>query len=206
MLVAHSPAAPYVSRAAPPIASLPALPQQSQQPRRAATLRLQLDDDGDDEYLGELEEELRAADGRSQEFFRLQRLRPSRPRRPRRRRRQIPEEQRRFTRESTQLDNLPTTLRGAYDDFLERPGQPLLLGSLALLFGAYLAPALSTIFGAAGFWEPTIAIGPCVVGELITRRYYSLPASERSQTVKLLNALKVGFYFGITLDALKLAG
>ena len=100
----------------------------------------------------------------------------------------------------------PETLRGAYDDFLEKPGQPLLLGGLSLLVGFYLAGSLSTIFGAAGFWEPTIAFGPLVVTELITRRYYSRPMDERSQTVRLLNALKVGFYLGVVIDALKLAG
>ena len=114
--------------------------------------------------------------------------------------------ERRYTRESTQLFRLPSTLRGAYDDFLEKPGQPLLLGGLSLLVGFYLAGSLSTIFGAAGFWEPTIAFGPLVVTELITRRYYSRPMDERSQTVRLLNALKVGFYLGVVIDALKLAG
>ena len=172
-----APATVCVARGALLSTALLAVPplQSRQSPHhqhRTAPPRLQLDD-GDDEYLGDLDDELRSADGRSQEFFRLQRLRPNSSRRPRRRRRQVPEDQRRFTRESTQLDNLPSTLRGAYDDFLERPGQPLLLGSLALLFGAYLAPAISTIFGAAGFWEPTIAIGPCVVGELITGYRYS---------------------------------
>ena len=115
-------------------------------------------------------------------------------------------EPRRYTRESTQLFRLPRTLAGAYNDFLERPGQPLVLGALMLLFGFYLAGALSTIFGAAGFWEPTIALGPLTVTELISRRYYSRPLEQRSQTIRLLNALKVGFYLGIVIDALKLAG
>ena len=29
---------------------------------------------------------------------------------------------------------------------------------------------------------------------------------ERSQTILLLNACKVGFYYGVVMDALKLAG
>lgn len=188
---------------------------------RAAAIRLQLDDsfdDGDDlneqAYLADLERALteRGA-GRSRpvrrgedaSLLRIQRQAPqgAQPRRfVRRRRGPAP----RFTREETQLANLPATLRRAYDDFLERPGQPLILGSLALLIGFYLAGALSTVFGAAGFWEPTIALLPLVLGELVTKRYYSRPMSERSQTLRLLNALKVGFLFGVTLDALKLAG
>ena len=126
---------------------------------------------------------------------------------PSRRRRRRPQAGRVvWNRDSTRLAKLPETLRDAYDDFLERPGQPLILGALALLVGFYLAGALSTVFGAKGFWEPTVAIGPLVVGEAITRRYYSLPADQRSQTIILLNALKCGFYLGIVLDALKLAG
>ena len=165
-------------------------------------------------YLDELESTLRASASRKRPLvdpgLRLQRAlnnnndgdgRPAALNRRRRRGRPP-----RFTRESTQLFNLPSTLRGAYDDFLEAPGQPLLLGALSLLVGFYLAGALSTIFGAAGFWEPTVALGPLVVGEVITRRYYSRPAAKRSQTIRLLNALKCGFYFGVVLDALKLAG
>ena len=81
----------------------------------------------------------------------------------------------------------------------------MLLGTLALLVGFYMAGALSTI-RRRRLQEPTIALGPLVVGEAITRRYYMLPANERSPTLRLLNALKVGFYLGIVIDALKLAG
>ena len=83
--------------------------------------------------------------------------------------------------------------------------QLLLLSSLALLVGFWLAGALSTVFGAAAFWEPLIGLGPMLVTEAVTKAYYSKPANRRTPTAKLLNALKCGFYFGITLDAMKLA-
>ena len=38
------------------------------------------------------------------------------------------------------------------------------------------------------------------------RRYYIVPARERTSTLKMLNALKTGLFFGLVLDALKLAG
>ena len=173
--------------------------------RAAAPLCQAVGDEDEQEFLNDFDQALREASGSAEnrELLRIQRR--SRVARSIRRRRRD-DDQPLLTRESLQLFNIPCTLRRAYDNFLERPGQPLLLGSLALLVGFYLAGALSTIFGAKGFWEPTIALGPLAVGELITRRYYSLPAEERSQTIKLLNALKVGFLFGITLDALKLAG
>lgn len=111
-----------------------------------------------------------------------------------------------LSRESTQLGRLPTTLRAIYNFYLEAPGQPFLLGSLALLIGFYLAGSLSTIFGAKGFWEPVpgfrvlssipdridlpwppqvIALGPLLVSERVTREYYTRSSSERSQTLKL---------------------
>ena len=109
--------------------------------------------------------------------------------------------------------------------------QKLLLGALSLLFGFYLAGSLSTIFGAAAFWEPVDALGVALVTERISREYYKRDREERSTTLELcaapraqarrsgallhltpctssgrLNAVKVGLYFGFVLDALKLAG
>ena len=110
----------------------------------------------------------------------------------------------------------PERVRAHPSPSLARPTRPeaaavctraqlLLLSSLALLVGFWLAGALSTVFGAAAFWEPIIGLGPMLVTEAVTRAYYSKPAERRTPTAKLLNACKVGFYFGITLDAMKLA-
>ena len=215
---------------APPLVSTSALKSQPQlplkSPGRTRALRAQgngdfqsdMDDENEQSYLADLERALTQPaerDRRRQQLddgapLRIQRQRVPAPLRiqrnterlRRRRRGSAPT----LTREDTALVNLPTTLRRSYDDFLERPGQPLLLGSLALLVGFYLAGALSTIFGAAGFWEPTIAFVPLTLGELVSRRYYSRPMGERSQTLRLLNALKCGFLFGVVTDALKLAG
>lgn len=174
---------------------------------RTCILRAQLRDDPDEVYLQELEDALSSRTPPSAQRRLQLGLNLRRDDRPRaRRRKPRPDTPVRWTRESTRLEKLPGTIRDAYNDFLERPGQPLLLGSLSMLVGFYMAGALSTIFGAAGFWEPTIALGPLLVGETISRRYYSLPMEQRSQTIRLLQALKVGFMLGIVLDALKLAG
>lgn len=194
------------------------VPLQFTRGARASLVRAQVPGREDEEYLNDLEDALSssafpassaAARRRSGNGNAAQRLRRGlnlRERPSGRRRKPRPESPVRWTRDSTRLEKLPGTIRDAYDDFLERPGQPLLLGSLSLLVGFYLAGALSTVFGAAGFWEPTIALGPLLVGESISRRYYSLPMEQRSQTIRLLQALKVGFMLGIVLDALKLAG
>ena len=112
----------------------------------------------------------------------------------------------RTSRRGARVASVPGKVSRAYQDYLNKPGQPLLLGALALVFGFYLAGSLSTIFGAAGLWEPTIALFPLAVTEAITHEYYTRRARDRSQTLKLLNAMKIGWYFGIVLDALKLAG
>lgn len=112
----------------------------------------------------------------------------------------------RLTYEDTRLRRLPSTIARVYTEYLSGPGQQLMLGALFLLFGFYLAGSLSTIFGAAGFWEPVIALLPLFLVVTIDREYYLREPSERSNTLKLFNAAKVGFLFGVALDALKLAG
>ena len=72
--------------------------------------------------------------------------------------------------------------------------------------GRWPARLFFAIFGAAAFWEPVIALVPLFLTETISREYYSRAPSERSVTLKLFNAAKVGFYFGVAIDALKLAG
>ena len=51
-----------------------------------------------------------------------------------------------------------------------------------------------------------IALLPLFLVVTIDREYYLREPSERSNTLKLFNAAKVGFLFGVALDALKLAG
>ena len=45
-----------------------------------------------------------------------------------------------------------------------------------------------------------------LVGEVVTREYYLRPAERRPVLLKLANALKVVFYLGFVVDAIKLAG
>eukprot|EP00908_Phaeocystis_cordata_P023112 Transcript_554.p2 GENE.Transcript_554~~Transcript_554.p2 ORF type:complete len:200 (-),score=65.52 Transcript_554:844-1443(-) len=171
-----------------------------------AWVRAQLDDELDEDYLGlnELNQQLSLASqgrirGRRSSLF-DRRLSLDEIRQPR----DGPFSQ--LTYEDTRLRRLPSTIGRVYNDFLNRPGQALVLGALSLLFGFYLAGSLSTIFGAAAFWEPVIALVPLAVTESISKAYYSREPWERSVTLKLFNAAKVGFYLGVAIDALKLAG
>ena len=99
-----------------------------------------------------------------------------------------------------------TQLAADYDEWVSNPGQELLLGAAALLAGNFLAHYTDTTFGQSGFWETVVGAVATFVVERISREYFMTPARDRTATLKLLNALKVGFLFGLTLDALKLAG
>ena len=98
-------------------------------------------------------------------------------------------------------------LRDSYDLYSQKPSQQLLLGTLALLLGFYFAQGLTPgIVGQGGYWEYVAGGMSIFVVERVTTEYYSRPMHMRSPTLKLVQAFKVGFIFGCTLDALKLAG
>ena len=53
---------------------------------------------------------------------------------------------------------------------------------------------------------PFLLSADTVVVERITRGFYDVPFERRSPTLQLLNAFKVGFFYGCVLDALKFGG
>jgi len=158
------------------------------------------DDDGpvprrdlDDAYLEQLEDQFRSAtSGRAQRtvFRRGQRAAS------------------RATRNGAlpQLLDLRSETVGAVNDYALTPGRMLLLGTLAMLLGFYFAHFIDCVFGQAGFWE-TVAGGVCLLlTENVTRTYYMTPADKRPPLLKLTNSFKVGLYYGLVLDAAKMAG
>ena len=150
--------------------------------------------EADEEYLDELERELSGgvSSGR--------RVRSSRPR---------PDAAGRV-RLARVLDGSRTLageLKSFYDDFTASPSSQLVLGSLALLVGFFVSHG--QVLGGGdqgGRWEYVSGAFATVVVERITRGYYDVPFDERSPTMKLLNAFKVGFFYGAVLDALKFGG
>jgi hypothetical protein len=98
-------------------------------------------------------------------------------------------------------------LKTAYDEFTAKPSQQFLLGSLALLVGFFVSHG--QVLGGGdqgGRWEYASAAVATLVVERITRGYYKLPLEQRSPTMRLLHAFKVGFFYGAVLDALKFGG
>ena len=94
-----------------------------------------------------------------------------------------------------------------YDDFTSSPSAQLMLGSLALLAGFFVSHG--QVLGGGdqgGRWEYVSGAFATIVVERLTRGYYDVPFEERSPTMRLLHAFKVGFMYGIVLDALKFGG
>ena len=80
------------------------------------------------------------------------------------------------------------------EEYSERPSQQLVLGSLALLIGFFAAHGQAIGGGdQGGRWEYVSGGVAIFVIERVTRGYYALPMAQRSVTMRLLHAFKVGF-------------
>ena len=93
--------------------------------------------------------------------------------------------------------SLFSELKDSYDEYTERPSQQFLLGSLALLVGFFVSHG--QVLGGGdqgGRWEYVSGAVAVLVVERVSRGYYQIPMKDRSPTLRLLNAFKVGFCYG----------
>jgi hypothetical protein len=146
------------------------------------------DDEADEQFLDELEFTLR----QDRSGRRPNRVRPNRER---------------FGAPLAGVRTLFGELKESYDDYASKPSQQLLLGSLALLFGFFVSHGQLLGGGdQGGRWEYASGLVATLVVERITKGYYKIKPDDRSPTLQLLNAFKVGFFYGCVLDALKFGG
>ena len=192
---------PQLPPAASTIRAPPRVSDQTPICRRSTPPRCQLDDGNEDEaFLDELRDDL---------------ARASSQRPPLRARRRAP---RRSGAGGAEDDEDPNAvfeltrsfldeLLDAYGKYSEQPSSQLLLGSLSLLVGFWVAHGLTPgIVGQGGYWEYVAGGVAIFVVERISRAYWLRPPAARSPTLQLLHSFKVGFVFGAVLDALKLGG
>ncbi|EPS59408.1 hypothetical protein M569_15401, partial [Genlisea aurea] len=78
-----------------------------------------------------------------------------------------------------------------------------LFGGISLLGGFYVAQTISLSFGALGVNDVIAAVLCVLITEYATRFYYSRP--KVTFPVALLNNFKMGFTYGLFIDAFKLA-
>ncbi|KAI5066280.1 hypothetical protein GOP47_0018904 [Adiantum capillus-veneris] len=88
--------------------------------------------------------------------------------------------------------------------FNKSPFRRALWGGISLLGGFYVAQTISLSFGVLGVNDVIAAVLCVLFTEYVTRYYYTRP-SPPSFYVALLNNFKMGFSYGLFIDAFKLA-
>lgn len=87
--------------------------------------------------------------------------------------------------------------------FNRNPWRRALFGGLALFLGFYVAQTISLTLGALSL-NDVVAAALCVIfTESVTRYYHTLEKPVLAQA--LLNVFKMGFMYGLFIDAFKLA-
>ncbi|PIN16673.1 hypothetical protein CDL12_10675 [Handroanthus impetiginosus] len=87
--------------------------------------------------------------------------------------------------------------------YFRSPSRRALFGGISLLGGFYVAQTISLSFGALGVNDVIAAVLCVLITEYVTRFYYSRP--KVTFPLALLNNFKMGFTYGLFIDAFKLA-
>lgn len=88
-------------------------------------------------------------------------------------------------------------------NYFKSPSRRALFGGISLLGGFYVAQTISLSFGALGVNDVIAAVVCVLLTEYVTKFYYSRP--KVTFPIALLNNFKMGFTYGLFIDAFKLA-
>ena len=88
-------------------------------------------------------------------------------------------------------------------NYFKSPSRRALFGGIALLGGFYVAQTISLSFGALGVNDVIAAVICVLLTEYSTKFYYS--RSKVTFPIAILNNFKMGFTYGLFIDAFKLA-
>eukprot|EP00262_Sarcandra_glabra_P019312 TRINITY_DN724_c0_g2_i3.p1 TRINITY_DN724_c0_g2~~TRINITY_DN724_c0_g2_i3.p1 ORF type:complete len:155 (+),score=9.89 TRINITY_DN724_c0_g2_i3:259-723(+) len=88
-------------------------------------------------------------------------------------------------------------------NYFRSPSRRALFGGISLLGGFYVAQTISLSFGALGVNDVIAAVICVLLTEYVTRFYYTRP--KVTFPIALLNNFKMGFTYGLFIDAFKLA-
>ncbi|XP_010481912.1 PREDICTED: uncharacterized protein LOC104760652 [Camelina sativa] len=88
-------------------------------------------------------------------------------------------------------------------NYFKKPSRRTLFGGISLLGGFYVAQTISLSFGALGVNDVIAAVLCVLLTEYATRFYYS--RTTVTFPIALLNNFKMGFTYGLFIDAFKLA-
>ncbi|XP_057952495.1 uncharacterized protein LOC131146746 [Malania oleifera] len=88
-------------------------------------------------------------------------------------------------------------------NYFRSPSRRALFGGISLLGGFYVAQTISLSFGTLGVNDVIAAVLCVLLTEYVTKFYYSRP--KVTFPIALLNNFKMGFTYGLFIDAFKLA-
>ncbi|KMS99066.1 hypothetical protein BVRB_3g066670 [Beta vulgaris subsp. vulgaris] len=101
------------------------------------------------------------------------------------------------------LVDIIRTIPNISNNYFKKPSRRALFGGIALLGGFYVAQTISLSFGALGVNDVIAAVLCVLLTEYATKFYYS--RSKVTFPIALLNNFKMGFTYGLFIDAFKLA-
>lgn len=107
--------------------------------------------------------------------------------------------------QETRLNSLIGSFFNQFTTFLGNPWRKLSVIIICLLLGFFLANVLTTSSGQSARWDVTIALMFLVFTELSSFLIYRRTNSaKKSPWLEMLNSFKIGFSYGLYLEALKL--
>ncbi|PON64959.1 hypothetical protein PanWU01x14_121360 [Parasponia andersonii] len=101
------------------------------------------------------------------------------------------------------LVDIITTVPEFSRNYFRSPSRRALFGGISLLGGFYVAQTISLSFGALGVNDVIAAVLCVLLTEYVTKFYYTRP--KITFPLALLNNFKMGFTYGLFIDAFKLA-
>ncbi|MEA5621305.1 DUF565 domain-containing protein [Cronbergia sp. UHCC 0137] len=107
--------------------------------------------------------------------------------------------------QNTRINNLFNTIARNLNQWFFNPWRRLSLLVISFLFGFFMASVISTTAGQESKLDIVIAAFLVFLTEITSRIFYSRSFFARQELwVELLNYLKVGFIYGLFLEAFKL--
>lgn len=101
------------------------------------------------------------------------------------------------------LVDIVRVIPSATRNYFRSRSRRALFGGISLLGGFYVAQTISLSFGALGVNDVIAAVVCVLLTEYVTKYYYSRP--KVTLPIALLNNFKMGFTYGLFIDAFKLA-
>ena len=107
--------------------------------------------------------------------------------------------------QSTRLNRLFNVILKRLEQWLVNPWRRISILIISLLFGNFAASAVSTIAGQEGYLDVLYTLACLFITEALNWLVYGRRGKiARFLIIDILNSLKIGFIYGLFLEAFKL--